>query len=222
MISTVDTLERPTADRVLQALPGYSIAHFACHGVSSTNPTNSHHLLLKESISRSHDDLCTEEADELRAKDIAPLKLPAARLAYLSACSTANSTPSELIDEMTHIVSSFHIAGLPHVIGTLWPAEDGSRFLSHSQQHTKCRNILPYCDYGINETEAFTTDVQGTIHSLRSLISIKPYSSFAFYHPKLFLLTRRRAVILRVHLPLILVDCFLWVDVWRPKLVSLR
>ena len=107
--------ERPTAERVLQALPGYSIAHFACHGVSVINPADSHLLLHKKR---------TEEVDKLRVKDIAALKLPAARLAYLSACSTANSTSSDLVDEVTHIVSSFHIAGFVHVIGTLWPSED--------------------------------------------------------------------------------------------------
>ena len=66
----------------------------------------------------------TEQADKLRAKDIATLKLPPARLAYLSAYSIAESIPPNLIDEVTHIVSSFHIAGFAHVIGTLWPSED--------------------------------------------------------------------------------------------------
>ena len=120
--SGVKTLERPTAECVLRELPGYSIAHFACHGVSSPNPANSHLLLRKESI--SNDGLCTEEVDRLRVKDIAVLKLSGARLAYLSACSTANSTSEELADEVTHIVSSFHISGFPHVIGTLWPSQD--------------------------------------------------------------------------------------------------
>ena len=112
---SVESLDRPSAACVLQHLPAYSIAHFACHGVSSINPADSHLLLLKDN---------TEEVDKLRVKDIAALKLPAARLAYLSACSTANSTSSDLVDEVTHISSSFHIAGFPHVIGTLWPSQD--------------------------------------------------------------------------------------------------
>ena len=120
--STVDTLERPTAKRVLEALPGYSIVHFACHGISSSNPANSHLLLLKESI--SDDGSCIEEVDQLCVNDIAALKLPTARLAYLSACSTADSASSELVDEVAHIVSSFHIAGFSSVIGSLWPPED--------------------------------------------------------------------------------------------------
>jgi len=113
--STMETLERPTAERVLHLLPLYNIAHFACHGVSAINPANSHLLLFKE---------LTGEVDKLCVRDIAALKLPAARLAYLSACSTANSTSSNLLDEVTHIVSSFHIAGFIHVIGTLWPSQD--------------------------------------------------------------------------------------------------
>jgi len=119
--STVETLERPSAAHVLQLLPGFSIAHFACHGVSDINPADSHLLLLKESILH---DVRTEEVDKLRVKDIAALKLPAARLAYLSACSTAESTSSSLLDEVTHVVSSFHIAGFTHVIGTLWSSDD--------------------------------------------------------------------------------------------------
>ncbi|RPB20527.1 hypothetical protein L211DRAFT_852246 [Terfezia boudieri ATCC MYA-4762] len=93
--SIVETFKTPTAGRVLQALPGYSIAHFACHGVSSINPAESHLMLLKEFV--SHDGLFTEEVDKLCVRDIAALKLPAARLAYLSACSTANSTSPNLV-----------------------------------------------------------------------------------------------------------------------------
>ena len=112
--STVQTLKMPTARCVLQALSGHSIAHFACHGVSSSNPADSHLLLLKS----------TGEVDKLRVKDIAALRLPGAAvwLAYLSACNTANS--ATLIDEVTHIVSSFHIAGFVNVIGTLWSSQD--------------------------------------------------------------------------------------------------
>jgi len=120
---TVVTLERPTAESVLQVLPEYGIAHFACHGISQVNPADSHLLLRKELVLAPKG--LTERVDELCVKDIAALKLPIARLAYLSACSTAQvSASSTVIDEVTHIVSSFHIAGFVHVIGTLWPSQD--------------------------------------------------------------------------------------------------
>ena len=114
--STVEILEKPTAECFLQALPSYSITHFACHGVSSVDPIDSHLLLVK--ASKSSDGLSTQEVDKLCIKDIAALKLPVARLAYLSACSTAHTSP-HLADEVSHIVSSFHIAGFTNVIGTL-------------------------------------------------------------------------------------------------------
>ena len=79
-------------------------------------------MLVKESV--SHDDFHTEEVDKLPINDIAGLKLPVARLAYLSACGTANSPSSVLVDEVTHLVSSFHIAGFMHAVGTLWPSEE--------------------------------------------------------------------------------------------------
>ena len=44
--------------------------------------------------------------------------------ALWAACRTAGSISFDLVDEVTHIVSSFHIAGLTNVIGTLWEAED--------------------------------------------------------------------------------------------------
>ena len=57
-------------------------------------------------------------AGKLRVNDISTLKLPTAILAYLSAYNTADSMSLELIDEVTHIVSFFHVAGFAHVIGT--------------------------------------------------------------------------------------------------------
>ncbi|RPB18035.1 hypothetical protein L211DRAFT_748680, partial [Terfezia boudieri ATCC MYA-4762] len=120
--SKVEIMEWPSAERVLKVLPEYTIAHFACHGVSSINPADSHLLLRKELVAGVDEELA--EVDKLRVKDITALKLPAARIAYLSACSTAQSASSELVDEVTHIVSAFHIAGFTHVIGTLWMSED--------------------------------------------------------------------------------------------------
>ena len=114
-LNKVETLDRPSAKRVLQVLSDYDIVHFACHGVSSPNPADSHLLLLKE---------LAEEVDKLSVKDIAALKLPAASLDYLSACSTAACTSLDLIDEVTHIASAFQIAGFRHVVGTLWPSYD--------------------------------------------------------------------------------------------------
>jgi CHAT domain-containing protein len=55
--------------------------------------------------------------------DLAELRLDAAHLAYLSACSTARGS-LRLLDESIHLISAFQLAGFSHVVGTLWPIAD--------------------------------------------------------------------------------------------------
>jgi tetratricopeptide (TPR) repeat protein len=103
----------PTKANVLAHLPGCAIAHFACHGYSdSADPSRS--LLLL------HD----HQKDPLNVASLAPVALDHARLAYLSACSTAFTSATRLHDEAIHLTSAFQLAGFPHVIGTLWDVED--------------------------------------------------------------------------------------------------
>ncbi|MEU0074892.1 CHAT domain-containing protein, partial [Streptomyces sp. NPDC006332] len=47
-------------------------------------------------------------------------------LAYLSACSTTQSDPSPLTDEVIHLGAAFQTAGFRQVIGTLWRVPDGT------------------------------------------------------------------------------------------------
>ncbi|KAF8432058.1 CHAT domain-containing protein [Terfezia claveryi] len=108
--SAVETLERPCTEHVLQALSRHSIAHFACHGLHQSTPQT-------ESILH---DLYRKEVDKLRVEDIAALKLPKARLAYLSACSTAEILRQSSLIKYLRFVRSSHIAGFAHVIGALW------------------------------------------------------------------------------------------------------
>ena len=46
------------------------------------------------------------------------------QLADLSACDTALSANTQLIDEAIHLASGFQLAGYPHVIGTLRAVDD--------------------------------------------------------------------------------------------------
>ena len=159
--SAIEVLERPTAERVLQLLPAYSIAHFACHGVSSTNPAESHLMLLSG----------TGDVDKLRVKDIAALKLPALRLAYLSACNTANTTSVEFIDEATHIVSAFHIAGFTNVIGTLWQAEDEA-----------CHNMAASFYFTLSKTDDVAESYRNAILGLMEQKPSQPMYWAPFIH----------------------------------------
>ena len=159
---TIEILERPTSEHVLQVLPRYNIVHFACHGVSSKNPAESYLALVKE---------CTEEVDTLCVQRIAALNLPSARLAYLSACSTADNTSWHLLDEGTHIVSSFHIAGFRHVIGTLWPSEDEA-----------CRKMAVGFYSALRETDDVALSYRTAIMELMKQNPLQPLYWAPFIH----------------------------------------
>lgn len=100
-----------TSAAVTAALQHSAWAHFACHATTATSPSDSHLLL--------HD----HDQRQLTAATISRLRLDSAALAYLSACHTAVSA-TDLADEVIHIASAFHMAGYPHVIGTLWAIDD--------------------------------------------------------------------------------------------------
>ncbi|MEH0418594.1 CHAT domain-containing protein [Streptomyces sp. B21-083] len=112
--AAVQTLagEKAVNESVLAAISGSHVMHFACH--SQTDPRNpgSSRLLL-------HD----HRAHPLTMTQIAALRTDKSLLAFLSACSTS-STSAALADEFVHITGAFHVAGYPHVIGSLWPISD--------------------------------------------------------------------------------------------------
>lgn len=103
----------PTSGEVLTRLPGCTIAHFACHGVTDPRDPSRSGLLLQDHVKA-----------RLTVAMLAPVRLGDARLAYLSACSTARNDSTDLIDEAIHLTSAFQLAGFPRVVGTLWPIDD--------------------------------------------------------------------------------------------------
>ncbi|MFF2409594.1 CHAT domain-containing protein [Streptomyces sp. NPDC058092] len=104
-------LPHPVRETVLAALPHHQVAHFACHGWALQNDPARSRLAL-------HDHLTAP----LTVTDIGALRLKGG-LAFLSACDTTISSP-RLADEAVHITGAFHLAGYPHVIGTLWRVVD--------------------------------------------------------------------------------------------------
>jgi CHAT domain-containing protein len=101
-----------TSAAVRDLLPRHAWAHFACHAVSSPVDAAGAQLLLHDHQDR-----------QLTVRDIAALRNDRAELAYLSACATAHG-PERLADEAIHLTGTFHLAGYPHVIGTLWSIAD--------------------------------------------------------------------------------------------------
>ncbi|KAM7191176.1 CHAT domain containing protein, partial [Rhypophila sp. PSN 637] len=90
-----ESIDQPSVNRLIERLPHCSIAHFA-----------------------------SPEQDRLTVQMVSELSLTHARLAYLSACSTAENKAPQLIDEVIHVVSGFQVAGFPHIVGCLWPSND--------------------------------------------------------------------------------------------------
>ncbi|MEV4123299.1 CHAT domain-containing protein [Micromonospora sp. NPDC049645] len=101
--------DRANPAAVLAALPGTTIAHFACHAVADRRDPAAGYLRL-------HDEVLT--IGQLIRADA-----PRAWLAYLSACTTGVVSP-RLLNEPVHLASAFQIAGFVHAIATLWPISD--------------------------------------------------------------------------------------------------
>ncbi|MFD3484485.1 CHAT domain-containing protein [Streptomyces sp. NPDC058665] len=93
-------------------LRDHAHVHFACHAVSDPLRPSNGRLVLHGPPDASP-----------TVRDLARLRLPGARLAYLSACDTMRIS-AELADESVHIASAFQMAGFPHVVGSLWPVDD--------------------------------------------------------------------------------------------------
>ncbi|MGR4880213.1 CHAT domain-containing protein [Streptomyces sp. LARHCF249] len=101
-----------TSAAVRARLQDHGLVHFICHGVGDPADPSRNRLLLADHARRP-----------LTVSEIAGLRLREAELVYLSACSTAITTP-RLADEAVHITAAFQLSGYPHAIGTLWPVGD--------------------------------------------------------------------------------------------------
>ncbi|KAF7116144.1 hypothetical protein CNMCM5793_004164 [Aspergillus hiratsukae] len=112
----VSTLIEPPKHKVLDALGSCGIVHFACHGVSNSEDPSEGCLFLGKRTKKAPQRLTVRELGQLRHK--------AAQIAYLSACSTAENSSIDLANEAIHIASAFQLLGFPHVIGTLWEADN--------------------------------------------------------------------------------------------------
>lgn len=92
-------MERPSVCQVLDELRRCSVAHFACHGSTDhIDPFQSGLILQRQR------DVCDGGAravqDRLTVGRISEMTLQHARLAYLSACSTAQNKAERLSDEV--------------------------------------------------------------------------------------------------------------------------
>ena len=112
------SLVQPNAKTVLEQVVQYDLVHFAGHGVSDhVDPFNSG-LILQEGKGAA------KKTDKLTVRQILETNLKRARIAYLSACSTAEHRAVEMVDEVIHLASGFQVAGFSHVIASMWSTDD--------------------------------------------------------------------------------------------------
>ncbi|KAE9378769.1 TPR-like protein [Stipitochalara longipes BDJ] len=121
-IYSVRELRCPTVLEVLEQIPTSGIIHFACHGSSDpTDPSRSHLILQRD----SEEPEGVPVVDRLTISRISRVAAQGqARIAFLSACSTAEVKASKLRDESLHLTSAFQVAGFASVIGSQWPVDD--------------------------------------------------------------------------------------------------
>ena len=98
----------------LSKLPTHAIAHFACHGCSESDPSESN-LLLED-----------WETKPLTVLDFVSLNIGSARFAYLSACHTSAMKNIRLLDESINLSAAIQLSGYPSVVGSLWQVKDSS------------------------------------------------------------------------------------------------
>ncbi|KIX99531.1 uncharacterized protein Z520_05107 [Fonsecaea multimorphosa CBS 102226] len=103
-------LTNPSREEVLEKLKSATIAHFICHGISEADSPSQSGLELDDG--------------RLTIQELGQLSLDQVQIAYLSACSTAQNKSSTIVDESIAVASAFSLVGFPHVIGTLWEAND--------------------------------------------------------------------------------------------------
>jgi CHAT domain-containing protein len=128
---SAEHMEQPSVNQALEGLQQCCIAHFACHGSTDhMDPSNSGLILRRQEEKcagnecKGSDSRAGLVQDRLTVGRISEMNLRHARLAYLSACSTAQNKAERLSDEAIHVVSGFQVAGFPHVVGCLWPSVD--------------------------------------------------------------------------------------------------
>lgn len=113
--ASITLLDHPSAACVLAQLPAHDAIHFACHGVSDHENPSTSSLLLQGDDGK---------LDRLTVQSISHIHMDHAQIAYLSACSTAENSSAELMNESIFIASGFQLAGFSHVLATQWESND--------------------------------------------------------------------------------------------------
>ena len=103
--------EHATVDTVVKGLRDHQLVHFACHAtLEDGKPFNASFKLHGN--------------ERLTLLDIIRSRLPAAEVAFLSACHTAELTEESATDEGLHLAAAMQYCGFRSVVGTMWAMVD--------------------------------------------------------------------------------------------------
>jgi tetratricopeptide (TPR) repeat protein len=164
-IEKAQHLDTPSKQSVLDHLRQAAVVYFGCHAdTDDADPSNGGLYLA---------DGPDGKPMKLTVRDLADISIPQARLAYLSACSTAENRSQDLRDEVLHLAAMLQIVGFPHVVGTMWSADDAAanqvarvffeRILSQGQTEERGHEV----DYALALHEATRLVREGRAGGLR-------------------------------------------------------
>lgn len=111
----INLFRQPDSKIVQKALSMATIAHFACHGRADKEDPSRSAIMLQDNQAK---------VPPFSVRTLLKLDLKTCGLVYLSACESGASKDLSLRDEGIHLAGGFHIAGVPHVISTLWKVSD--------------------------------------------------------------------------------------------------
>jgi CHAT domain-containing protein len=98
-----------TADGVLRLLPETTILHLACHGKQNPSAPLESGFVMQDRM--------------VHISDLLSLECTKARLAFLSACETAQGDLRNP-DEILHLATAMLMVGFTSVVGTMWSMDD--------------------------------------------------------------------------------------------------
>jgi hypothetical protein len=137
-----------TRDAVLTAIQSHGWLHFSGHGSADPASPSMSQLIVHDYASHP-----------LTVADVSRLNLPAAELAYLSACTTAR-TGFGLPDEALHLAGGLQLAGYRHVVGTLWEIDDAMAVLIAERVYAGLGAPQPTADLAADAVHAAVREVR--------------------------------------------------------------
>jgi len=122
----IEVLRQKDAKTVKDGLKTCDLALFACHAQADWNDPSKSAILLQDCarLDQATSQITMRDPQPFCVRVILRLDLQQCRLVHLSACETGANKDLLLRDEGIHIAGGFHMAGVPHVISTLWRVTD--------------------------------------------------------------------------------------------------